>query len=49
MPGLGEFLFKPMAMAVAFSMIAAYLLSRTFVPARCARLAERACGCSSNP
>jgi multidrug efflux pump subunit AcrB len=32
-PGLGQFLFKPMAMAVAFSMIAAYFLSRTFVPA----------------
>ena len=32
-PGLGQFLFKPMAMAVAFSMIAAYFLSRTLVPA----------------
>jgi multidrug efflux pump subunit AcrB len=32
-PGLGAFLFKPMAMAVAFSMIAAYILSRTLVPA----------------
>src|SRR5262249_23672091 len=32
-PGLGQFLFKPMAMSVAFSMIAAYLLSRTLVPA----------------
>ena len=31
-PGLGQFLFKPMAMAVAFSMIAAYFLSRTLVP-----------------
>ena len=37
MPGLGEFLFRPMAMAVAFAMIAAYLLSRTFVPARSAQ------------
>ncbi|HUY93467.1 MAG TPA: efflux RND transporter permease subunit, partial [Pirellulales bacterium] len=36
MPGMGQFLFKPMAMAVAFAMIMAYLLSRTFVPARCA-------------
>ncbi|HVX60497.1 MAG TPA: efflux RND transporter permease subunit [Pirellulales bacterium] len=36
MPGMGQFLFKPMAMAVAFAMIAAYLLSRSFVPARCA-------------
>jgi multidrug efflux pump subunit AcrB len=32
-PGLGQFLFKPMTMAVAFSMIAAYFLSRTLVPA----------------
>ena len=32
-PGLGQFLFKPMAMAVAFAMIAAYFLSRTLVPA----------------
>ena len=32
-PGLGQFLFKPMAMGVAFSMIAAYFLSRTLVPA----------------
>src|SRR2546423_6626719 len=34
MPGMGQFLFKPLAFAVAFAMIAAYLLSRTFVPAR---------------
>ena len=36
MPGLGEFLFQPMALAVAFAMIAAYILSRTLVPSRCA-------------
>ncbi|HVX13773.1 MAG TPA: efflux RND transporter permease subunit [Pirellulales bacterium] len=36
MPGMGQFLFKPMASAVAFAMIAAYILSRSFVPARCA-------------
>src|SRR5207244_9341036 len=36
MPGMGQFLFKPMAMAVAFAMIIAYVLSRSFVPARCA-------------
>jgi multidrug efflux pump subunit AcrB len=35
-PGLGQFLFRPMALAVAFAMIAAYLLSRSFVPSRCA-------------
>src|SRR6202011_3409581 len=28
MPGLGKFLFRPMALGVAFAMIAAYLLSR---------------------
>jgi multidrug efflux pump subunit AcrB len=32
MPGMGEFLFRPMALAVAFAMICAYFLSRTFVP-----------------
>src|SRR3954469_3993873 len=36
MPGLGVFLFRPMFFAVAFAMAIAYLLSRTFVPARCA-------------
>jgi multidrug efflux pump subunit AcrB len=32
MPGMGRFLFLPMALGVAFAMIAAYILSRTFVP-----------------
>jgi multidrug efflux pump subunit AcrB len=32
---LGAFLFRPMALAVAFAMLAAYLLSRSFVPAMC--------------
>ena len=36
MPGLGAFLFRPMFFAVAFAMTIAYILSRTFVPARCA-------------
>ena len=36
MPGMGTFLFRPMAMAVAFAMIASYILSRTFVPSRSA-------------
>jgi multidrug efflux pump subunit AcrB len=35
MPGMGAFLFRPMALAVAFAMIAAYVLSRSFVPAMC--------------
>ncbi len=32
MPGMGEFLYRPMALAVAFAMICAYILSRTLVP-----------------
>ncbi len=32
MPGMGEFLFRPMALAVAFAMICAYFLSRSLVP-----------------
>ena len=35
MPGMGKFLFRPMALAVAFAMVSAYVLSRTFVPAMC--------------
>jgi multidrug efflux pump subunit AcrB len=37
MPGLGQFLFRPMALAVTFAMVAAYVLSQTFVPSRAAR------------
>jgi multidrug efflux pump subunit AcrB len=37
MPGLGEFLYRPMAAGVAFAMISAYVLSRSFVPSRAAR------------
>jgi multidrug efflux pump subunit AcrB len=36
MPGLGEFLYRPMAAGVAFAMISAYVLSRSFVPSRSA-------------
>lgn len=36
MPGPGAFLFRPMAPAVAFAMIASYILSRTFMPSRSA-------------
>jgi len=35
MPGMGEFLFRPMTLAVAFAMSSAYILSRTLVPAAC--------------
>ncbi len=34
-PGVGGFLFKPLTMAVAFAMIASFLLSWTFVPSLC--------------
>ncbi|HWB08689.1 MAG TPA: efflux RND transporter permease subunit [Pirellulales bacterium] len=32
-PGVSSFLFRPMAMSVAFAMATAYILSRTLVPA----------------
>lgn len=35
-PGLGDFLFKPLFLAVTFAVLIAYGLSLTFVPARCA-------------
>ena len=38
MPGTGVFLFRPMAYAVAFAMIVAYILSRSFVPSMSALL-----------
>ncbi len=37
MPGMGGFLFRPLMLAVAFAMLASFLLSRTFVPVLCAR------------
>ncbi len=37
-PGMGAFLFRPMAYAVAFAMIIAYVLSRSFVPSMSALL-----------
>ncbi len=37
-PGMGQFLFQPMALGVAFAMIAAYLFSRSLVPAYSALL-----------
>jgi multidrug efflux pump subunit AcrB len=38
MPGMGGFLFRPLALAVAFAMLASFLLSRTFVPMMCSKL-----------
>ncbi len=35
MPGMGGFLFRPLTLAVAFAMIASFVLSRTFVPMMC--------------
>ena len=32
MPGMGGFLFRPLALAVTFAMVSSFLLSRTFVP-----------------
>lgn len=37
-PGVGGFLFKPLTLAVAFAMIASFILSWTFVPALCAKM-----------
>jgi multidrug efflux pump subunit AcrB len=37
MPGMGGFLFKPLALAVTFAMFTSFLLSRTFVPMMCAK------------
>ena len=36
MPGMGKFLFRPLALAVAFAMVASLFLALTFVPTRCA-------------
>ncbi len=37
MPGMAGFLFRPLALAVAFAMISSFLLSRTFVPMMCCK------------
>ncbi len=37
-PGVAGFLFQPLTLAVAFAMLASYLLSWTFVPAMCSKL-----------
>jgi multidrug efflux pump subunit AcrB len=37
MPGMGGFLFKPLALAVTFAMFVSFFLSRTFVPMMCAK------------
>src|SRR4029434_11244619 len=40
-PGVSGFLFKPLTMAVAFAMLASFLLSWTFVPSLCSKLLRR--------
>src|SRR5262249_56734235 len=37
-PGVGGFLFKPLTMAVAFAMLASFILSWTFVPGLCSKM-----------
>jgi multidrug efflux pump subunit AcrB len=37
MQGIGGFLFRPLTLAVAFAMLASFVLSRTFVPCLCAK------------
>src|SRR5207237_2479220 len=37
MAGMGGFLFRPLTLAVAFAMLASFVLSRTFVPSLCAK------------
>src|SRR5262249_7016281 len=37
MPGMGGFLFRPLTLALAFAMLASFVLSRTLVPTLCAK------------
>lgn len=37
-PGIGGFLFKPLTLAVAFAMLASFVLAWTLVPALCSKL-----------
>ncbi len=36
-PGMGGFLFRPLALAVTFAMFSSFLLTRTYVPMMCAK------------
>lgn len=40
MPGMGGFLFRPLTLALAFAMIGSFILSRTLVPALCAKVLQ---------
>src|SRR5437879_3377899 len=37
MPGMGGFLFRPLALAVGFAMLSSFLLSQTLVPMLCGK------------
>ncbi|HZZ73375.1 MAG TPA: efflux RND transporter permease subunit [Pirellulales bacterium] len=37
MPGMGGFLFRPLTLALAFAMLASFVLSVTLIPALCAK------------
>lgn len=37
MPGMGGFLFRPLTLALAFAMVASFILSQTLVPGLCSR------------
>lgn len=37
MPGMGGFLFRPLTLALAFAMIASFVLSQTLVPVMCSK------------
>lgn len=37
MPGMGGFLFRPLTLALAFAMLASFVLSQTLVPTMCAK------------
>jgi multidrug efflux pump subunit AcrB len=48
MPGMGGFLFRPMTLALAFAMIASFILSQTLVPTLCANWLVKANHSQSN-
>jgi multidrug efflux pump subunit AcrB len=49
MPGMGGFLFRPLAIAVAFAMWTSFLLSRSFVPMMCAKFLPEEHGRGNDP
>jgi multidrug efflux pump subunit AcrB len=44
MPGMGGFLFRPLALAVTFAMATSFVLTRTFVPMMCAKFLPEEAG-----